>query len=195
MRLFPIFLGALILACPIESDAGGFAQVHEVSYSPLMQSKNGRIHNCGVHFKAAIQQENNYFAVLGSLNEVYFKNKIPAISIKILVQEFRGGKFLFRELSSGYLRGKEFSTTDFAINMKSSENGAWLAMTNMERKPNVFPKFVGSLLQRPWIGFNLGDGSSDVTFQLPQPKKSELFKDIRTCSIQAIDQVRRELAK
>lgn len=188
-------MSAYILFQPAQAAAGGFAQVIEVSYSPLMQSKNGRIHNCGVHFKAAIQQENRLFAVLGSLNEQYFEKKIPSISVKITAKEFRRGKFIAHRLSSGFLRGQNFTTMDFVVNMPSSETGAWLAMTDMSRKPNLFSKFIRSLTERPWIGFNLGADSSDITFQLPVPKNNDLFRDVHTCSIQAIDQVRREFSK
>ena len=167
--------------------AGGLATVLSVSYEPILQSKNGRINNCGVHFKAAIQQGGRMFAVRGSLNEHYFKGQVPSISSKILVDEFRNGKFVLSRLSSAFVRGNNFTTTDFSYNKLSNETGAWLAMTSMGKKPNLFSRFVSSLIERPWVGFNLGDSKLDITFQLPTPKKVSLFKDVRECSIKAID--------
>ena len=65
-------------------------------------------------------------------------------------------------------------------------------MTPMEKNPELFTKFINSLTDRPWVGFNLGNGNNDFTFQLPQPKEPNLFEDIRNCSLQALDQFKRE---
>jgi hypothetical protein len=195
IRIMSITALCLSLLSPSHLQAGGFGQVLSISFDPIMQSKNGRIDNCGVHFKAAIQQGDRMFAILGSFNEHYFKNQIPSISAKILAQEFRNGNFVLSRLSGAFVRGQDFSTADFHFNMLSEETGAWLAMTDMGKKPNLFPVFILSLAERPWVGFNLGDGGLDITFQLPKPKEASLFKDVRTCSLQAIKQVQRELVK
>jgi hypothetical protein len=193
--LLTIFTLLFTLMFSSTSFAGGYAQVLKVSYEPILQSKQGRIEGCGVHFTAVIQQEKRVFAVLGSLNQYYFKGKIPSLNVKILPQEYKNGKFILSKLSSAYIRGQNFTTIDFFFNQFSEETSAWLAMTTMEKNPELFATFINSLVDRPWIGFNLGNGNNDFSFQLPQPKEATLFEDVHKCSLQALDQFQRELPK
>ncbi len=184
-------LGALFT--PAYSFAGGVVDVLEAAYKPLMQTRDGRIHNCGVHFSLAVTVNGRALGIQGSVNEFFFKNKMPSIAFKITVVEASQGQLVRHNLTSAFLRGQNFSTTNFFFNEPSPENGAWLAMTNMEKQPNLFSRFILSLADRPWIGFNIGDGLQDFTAQLPTPKEQEVFKDSLSCSILAIKQFQKEL--
>ena len=193
-----IILAALVgvlgvLFTPAYSFAGGVVNVLEATYKPLMQTRDGRIHNCGIHFSLAVTANGRALGIQGSVNEFYFKNKTPSIAFKITVVEVRQGQLVRHNLTSAFLRGRNFSTTSFYFNEPSLENGAWLAMTDMNRSPNLFSEFILSLANRPWIGFNIGDGTQDFTAQLPIPKEQEVFKDSLSCSIQAIEQFQKEL--
>jgi hypothetical protein len=175
--------------------AGGFAKVLSASFDPVLQSNNGRIDNCGVQFKVAIQQGDRMFAVLGSLNEHYFKGKLPSISMKVLAKEFNKGSFSLSRLTNGFVRGNDYVTTDFPLNVLSDDTGAWLAMTDISKNPDLHYTFISSLMDRPWIGFKIIDESSDITFQLPEPQEASLFSDVSRCSLQALDQLQGELSK
>ncbi len=194
MRGAIYFFAILItLFTPSYSLAGGVVDVLDAAYKPLMQTKDGRIHNCGVHFSLAITIDNRAFGIQGSVNEFYFKNKTPSIAFKITAVEARQGKIVRHNLTSAFLRYQNFSTTSFYFNEPSPESGAWLAMTDMEKSPNLFARFILSLADKPWIGFNIGDGASDFTMQLPKPKERGVFDDSASCSLQAIEQVQKEL--
>jgi hypothetical protein len=173
--------------------AGGLADVLSVEYDPIMQSKNGRINNCGIHFKVAIRKDGRIFAVQGSVNELFFKGKIPLISSKIIVLELKNKKLSLSHLTSAYIQGQNFTTMDFNFNKLSSDTGAWLAFTNIIKSPKLFTTFISSLYERPWVGFNLGDANIDFTFQLPSPKKKSIMNDTRKCSLRAISNIQNEM--
>tara|TARA_R110000824_G_scaffold203813_1_gene388502 strand:- start:2786 stop:3436 length:651 start_codon:yes stop_codon:yes gene_type:complete len=188
--IFAIFIPLFL---PGASSAGGVVDVLEVTYRPLMQTKNGRIHNCGIHFSLAVSKDNRVFGVQGSLNEFYFQNKTPSIGLKITVVEAQQGQLVRLKLKSAFLRGKTFSTSSFRFNQASPEFGGWLAGTDMSKSPNLFGRFILSLADKPWIGFNVGGGTNDFTMQLPKPKERGIFKESASCSLQAIKQLQKEL--
>ena len=87
-----IILAALVgvlgvLFTPAYSFAGGVVNVLEATYKPLMQTRDGRIHNCGIHFSLAVTANGRALGIQGSVNEFYFKNKTPSIAFKITVVE------------------------------------------------------------------------------------------------------------
>ncbi len=177
------------------SSAGGVVNVLKATYKPLMQSRNGRIENCGIHFSLAGTANGKAIGVQGSLNEHYFENKMPSISFKIMAFEARQGQLVPHQLTSGFLQGKDFTTTSFFFNTQSSETGSWLAMTDFSKRPNLFSRFILSLADRPWVGFNIGDGKLDFTMQLPAPKDRKIFNDLVLCSSQALGQFQKEIDK
>ncbi|PCJ61512.1 MAG: hypothetical protein COA65_00700 [Rhodospirillaceae bacterium] len=79
------------LFTPAYSFAGGVMDIIEATYRPLMQTKDGRIDGCGVHFNIAATKDGRVFGIQGSVNEFYFKNKIPSIVFKLVVSEARQG--------------------------------------------------------------------------------------------------------
>jgi hypothetical protein len=193
MRVRSSFFVILItLFLPSSSSAGGVVDVLEATYRPIIQTKNGRIFNCGIHFSLAITKNNRNFGVQGTLNEFYFIKKVPSIAFKVVVVEAQKGQLVRLKLKSAFLRHHNFSTTRFYFNQSSPESGAWLAMTDMTRSPNLFARFVSSLAEKPWVGFNIGDDTNDFTMQLPKPKDRGIFAESASCSLQAFEQFKKE---
>lgn len=139
---------------------GGAAKAESINllhneYKPLVNTRAGRIEACGLHFASVITTlDQRPMAVQGSINTMYFEDKMPGLSIKVVVVEGRGGKLIRHKVHHASMRVGKLDTR--AMKAVPGEDGKSLMLfTHMGETGEFFGTFPIAIESGAWLSFSL----------------------------------------
>lgn len=169
--------------------------VLETEFKPLVHTKFGRIELCGVHFSLVLTDGKIAFNVQGSVNQSFYKEKVPGFIFKMAVVGAKGGKLYQPTLRFAYMRSGNLSTDGF-YGGNGEDGKSWLMYSDYLKGGEAPMELGYRIFKRPVMGFNLDYGGSDYSFEVPEPStKKDLLKSYLQCMEQGLEQFKAESQK
>ena len=190
-----IFIAAILSAMlPAIAYSESLTVVHN-EYMPLMETRDGEIESCGVHFSAVLQRmDGTPIGAQGSINTALFKGGVPSMMIKVTLVEPLNDEVAHVKLLNLTLRSAKVDTNEFT-QVAGDDGYSRLLVTTLASTPQLMIDFNEALPEGLWVSASVIEGERDWSFRLPRMSETDYpyYLDYLSCRVKIYERVQTEL--
>jgi hypothetical protein len=166
----------------------------KAEYKPLVDSKDGRVNSCALHFSAVIQTlAGAPLNVQGSVVNTFFRDQLPGLIIKVAAVGASNGNLLRHKVHSGSSFRVGQADTNRMRRSAGADGMSLLMHATVADDMDFVLSFPLHFMDGAWVSLSLDPNRSDYTFRLPafEQTDAETFHQFDECTTKAMEELKR----
>ena len=166
----------------------------KAEYKPLVDSKDGRVNSCALHFSAVIQTlAGAPLNVQGSVVNTFFRDQLPGLIIKVAAVGASNGNLLRHKVHSGSSFRVGQADTNRMRRSAGADGMSLLMHATVADDMDFVLRFPLHFMDGAWVSLSLDPNRSDYTFRLPafEQTDAETFHQFDECTTKAMEELKR----